>query len=301
MIKRSYDQIKSELQGQFKIKEFSVVLPGEYAADDADWNYKDVPHLNIVHSQVDSIQTWIAHEAIATINFQKIFFLTIPMVVFNYDASKYDQVYFTSFGPIMLLVNTVTRGNDERCEVTTRFCLFAKAPFNWVFPILQRLIVRNNKILMSEDTPMRNRRGVLRKANHKFFKPTETYGYEFTTEINRNNVGLTGEEKSISVLIGDLMNREVETVGDDVGLLSFKVKRVQDTISIWTTTCPHEGAELIIKEQCLEKGFVTCPWHGRRLAPVCVIKNGKLESVNKKLPYAVDAVSDSIKITFTGV
>ena len=300
MIRRGYNQIKSELQRNFRSKEFSVVLSGEYSRDDADWNYKDVPHLNIVHSQVDSLQAWIAQEAIATINFQKIFFLTIPMVVFNYDAGKYNQVYFTSFGPIMLLVNTVTRGDDKACKVTTNYCLFAKSPFHWFFPILQRLILRNNSILMSEDTPMRNRRGILRRAGHTFFSPTETYGYSFTTEIHRNNVRLTRKQKSVCLAMVDLVNPRIKTVGEGVGILSFRVHREKNVVSIWATTCPHEGAELTVDQQCLKRGFVECPWHGRRLAPVCVIQDGKLLRVNERLPYKVDFETESVTITYVG-
>ena len=106
--------------------------------------------------------------AIASINFQKIFMFSFPMVVFNFDQHRYDQVYFTSFGPILLLVNTITDGDDNNCVVTTRYCLAAKRPFSWLFPVFRRLILRNNKILMSEDTPMRDRRGKLRRAGHSF-------------------------------------------------------------------------------------------------------------------------------------
>lgn len=300
MYKRSYNQIKSELKSRFKTIEFSVVLNGNYAADDADWNYKDVPHLNIVHSQVDSLQAWIDHGAIATINFQKVMSITLPMVVFNYDANKLDQVYFTSFGPILLLINTVTVGNDNSCEVTTRYSLFAKSPFHWAFPLLKRLIIRNNRILMSEDTPMRDRRGVLRRNDHTFFKKTETYGYEFTTELSRNNVRLNRDKKNVIVSLESLTNTNLNLIGDKVGVLSFKVIKGKNGLTIWPTTCPHEGAELNIEKECDNNGYVSCPWHGRRIAPLCVIKNGVLTSINRALPYEVDLDSTSIKITFVG-
>ena len=299
-ISRSYKQIKLELARQLNFSEFSVVLNGNYAADDADWNYKDVPHLNIVHSQVDSVQTWIADEAIATINFQKIWFITLPMVVFNYEAERLNQVYFTSFGPILLLVNTVTKGSNESCEVTTTYCLFAKKPFSWLFPILKRVIIRNNKILMSEDTPMRDRRGVLRRAGHDFVKPSKSYGYEFTTEINRNNVRIAGDKNSISVSMSDLINPSSEKLGDDVGVLSFKVKEVQGVSEVWVTTCPHEGAELNLTDKCLTNGFATCPWHGRRLGPLFKVVNGEVVTANKSLPYKIKRVGEKVEISYSG-
>ena len=220
MIIKSYKNIKLELARNFKIKEFSVSMTGDYSIDDADWNYKDVPHLNIVHSQVDNVQPWMSEAAIATINFQKIFFVTLPMVVFNFDVERYDQVYFSSFGPILLLVNTNIVGDHDKCEVTTTYCLAAKRPFNWLFPLLETVILRNNKILMSEDTPMRNRRGELRRSGHKFHKPDGAYGFEFTTEIQRNNVIFEGTKK-LKVPLSAFKNQE-SFIGEDIGLMRFK-------------------------------------------------------------------------------
>ena len=99
MQNESYESLKARLNRDFNTREFVIENVGQYSVEDSDWNYKDVPHLNIVHSQVDSIHTWMDQKAIATINFQRVFFISLPLIVFNFEATKFNQVYVTSFWP----------------------------------------------------------------------------------------------------------------------------------------------------------------------------------------------------------
>ena len=56
-------------------------------------------------------------------------------------------------------------------------------------------ILKNYKALMSDDIPMRNRRGELRNFGHKFYSDNRT-SFNFTEEINRANVYLDKNVKS---------------------------------------------------------------------------------------------------------
>ena len=57
---------------------FSLSSVGKYYKDDADWNYKDVPHLKEMHKQVDDVVIKAEDRMMSSIFFQKIFGLTKP-------------------------------------------------------------------------------------------------------------------------------------------------------------------------------------------------------------------------------
>ena len=202
------------------------------------------------------------------------------------------------FGPILLLVNTKSFGDNDHCKVRTSYLLAAKRPFSWLFPILKKLIERNNSILMSEDTPMRDRRGELRRSGHHFFKPAETYGFEFTTQIDRNNVRKGIANPHVTISLADIHNPEIHEVGDPIGILNFQLTRANGDVSVWPTTCPHEGAHLKVDAICIKKGSVECPWHGRKIAPICVITGDKLKKLPRKSPYKLSVQTDLIHIEY---
>ena len=52
MSKKSFQNLKLLIQKKgYKFREFDVSFMGTYAPEDADWNYKDVKHLNIAPRQ----------------------------------------------------------------------------------------------------------------------------------------------------------------------------------------------------------------------------------------------------------
>jgi len=52
-MRRNKDQLITQLKGQgLYFSSFSLVHEGNYAATDAEWNYKDIPHLHCVHELV---------------------------------------------------------------------------------------------------------------------------------------------------------------------------------------------------------------------------------------------------------
>jgi len=67
----------------FHFREFSLEHVGRYAAADADWNYKDIPHLHYVHHLAEAVPSAVGDDIVATINTQKIFGMTVPLSVFN--------------------------------------------------------------------------------------------------------------------------------------------------------------------------------------------------------------------------
>ena len=126
------------------------------------------------------------------INLQKLpfFRLSIPLVTIIYEQSRFNQIYFTSFGPYILLVNTISEKiNSDKTKVKTSYAVGSKGVFKYLHKVIERMILKNYKTLMSEDIPMRERRGELRKCGHKFYSDYQT-SFKFTEEINRANVYL---------------------------------------------------------------------------------------------------------------
>ena len=60
MSKLNYKQLITKMTNEgYCNTEFMLESVGKYTPLDSDWNYKDVPHLNIVHKNVDSIQFYL--------------------------------------------------------------------------------------------------------------------------------------------------------------------------------------------------------------------------------------------------
>ena len=73
MLKQSAEQIKNNLSNEgVTFKSFTLTSEGDYAFDDADWNYKDIPHLKHVHNLVESHPTFASDNQVNHIIFQKI-------------------------------------------------------------------------------------------------------------------------------------------------------------------------------------------------------------------------------------
>ena len=117
MSKKSFAQLTESFKKQgYKFSVFSVETIGNYSPKDSDWNYKDVIHLNVIHTNVSGINAVVLNELQGSINFQKLpfFGIMIPLTVINYEFSKFNQIYVTTFGPFILTINTISSYLDEK-------------------------------------------------------------------------------------------------------------------------------------------------------------------------------------------
>src|SRR5471032_2646839 len=98
MITKSKDELIAKLKpAGFSFSEFRLVSEGHYETYDADWNYKDIPHLNILHKLVNSYPSSIDDNIITSVNLQSVLGFVLPMIVVNYHSGKNRQTYYTSF------------------------------------------------------------------------------------------------------------------------------------------------------------------------------------------------------------
>lgn len=260
----------SEMVAKLKMEglifsQFSLEHEGEYDVDDADWNYKDVPHLHHVHELAESIPAVIGDDLVATINLQKILGLRIPLALVNFEAEAKRQIYFTTWFFHVLIIETVYEATcSGRTKVTTTYSMGCPPLLALTFPVLRWLLKRNYQNLMGADIPMRLRRGELRKWGYRFFRDTPTYSFRKTTDITRANVITDGALAEGGVYVIDVSSETQGIAQWFVGRddhLGLRVVRDGDSLLLYPRMCPHEGASLD-QQECIDR-HVKCPWHGR--------------------------------------
>ncbi len=301
MLKKSFETIISELENEgYSSKILQVNMNGRYTSKDSDWNYKDVPHLNIVHESIQSVQPVVSNSYVGSINLTKlpIFGIEIPIVVVNYEFDEYDQIYYSSFGPFLIVVNTKSKDKPGGVEVESRFAVVNKPLFNFLVPLILKVIKKNNDVLMSEDMPMRCRKADLRAINHDFYNPDKTYSFDFTEEIYRANAYIKEGKSSIKISIDSIINNNKEAViGEQEGIMSFFTTNKDQKILLWPTTCPHEGAKLSSK--CMVNQRILCPWHHRRISHLFEIDKDRNFKIIPSIDYCIEIIDDNtLSISF---
>lgn len=269
MLKRSSLELVRRLERYgVKFRSFSMTHEGDYTVDDADWNYKDVPHLQYVHHLVEAVYGTVDDRYIATINLQKVLGMRIVLTVFNYESAPNEQTYFTSFLSFILIIHTRYEALGElRCRVTTTYSFGAPPWLIWLFPLARWALKRNYSDLMSGDIPMRERRGQLRKWGATLTKPSGSYSFRQTMDLltphvffpNGPDVPVPSIEVELppgsgDILIGRSDHRGLRLVVTDTQVHAFP------------RLCNHEGA--CLDSARLSDGALTCPWHARRVKPL---------------------------------
>lgn len=260
---------KLKLEG-LSFSEFSLVHEGNYTVEDADWNYKDVPHLHHIHELVEAIFTSVEDDHIATINMQKVFGIKLPLAVFNYQTEPNVQTYYTTWFFFVLIVETRYEPLAPlRTRVTTTYSIGSPRLLKWAFPLLRWVLRKNYDNLMSGDIPMRERRGQLRAWGYQFKKDKALYSFEETMDIRRANVippeGAFDDE--IAVDIGQHLPEDGELLVGESNHRGLRLIRCANDLMVFPRMCPHEGA-CLDKQAMVSGSIITCPWHGRRFTPL---------------------------------
>jgi nitrite reductase/ring-hydroxylating ferredoxin subunit len=253
----------------YTIREFSMVSTGDYSVEDADWNYKDIPHLNVVHTLVRTMIGTLDDDVITTVNLQKILGLPFPLVVVNYATGKDSQTYFTTFGPYVLIVHTRYEAlAPNRVQVVTTYHIAGSRLAMLAFPLLRRILVKNYRVLMSEDIPMRDQRGRLREHGFSFRSDGRPRTFPETADLQIVNVIVPTREGSATqkIALSQFANEsDCVLVGesDDRGL---RITRQGSELLAFPRFCDHEGASLDCSD--MRNGRLRCPWHAKMVAPL---------------------------------
>jgi len=192
-------------------------------------------------------------------------------------VSKVDngQFYYTSVGPVVLLIDTTWSAvNENETKVVTRYSVGTPRFLKMFQPLVHRVLARNYEVLMSEDSSMRLQRGKLRAWGYSFRQDMEGYSYSDSLQTAKNNLRnpqLPQSQIKVNLAIVDETPNEH---WDESGIRSVVVHRSAGELFISPSICPHEGAAL--KGANCRINYLECPWHGRLIKPWAIVnlRNG---------------------------
>jgi nitrite reductase/ring-hydroxylating ferredoxin subunit len=296
--KSSKDVLVSQLTGEgFRFSSFTMTSEGDYSADDADWNYKDIPHLHEVHALAESHPAVVGRDINCSVNLQRILGIWFPITLVNFEYEKNRQVYYTTLLFFVLIIETrIEPRGPIRCAVHTNYSIGSSPWMFFLIPVLKMLVKRNYRVLMSEDIPMRTRKGELRKLGYSFRKDGETYSFIGTRNIMKENLcPPQGVSNLVRANYVAMLDGKQEALAGDGGLLGFRLIRDADSVVIYPRACPHEGSSLD-KSSC-SGGFVKCRWHGRQIAPIGRFRWGENTQFSTKA-YRGEVAGETITVEY---
>jgi nitrite reductase/ring-hydroxylating ferredoxin subunit len=296
--KSSKETLVAQLTGEgFRFCHFSMTSEGDYTEDDADWNYKDIPHLHEVHALAESHPAVVGRDITCSVNLQRILGIWFPITLVNFEYQKNRQVYYTTLLFFVIIIETsIEQRGPLRCAVHTNYSIGSSPWLFFLTPVLKRLVTRNYHVLMSEDIPMRERKGQLRKLGYTFRKDGDTYSFIGTRYIMKENLcAPAGASNIVRANYATLLDGKQEAFAGDAGLLGFRMVRSGDDVTVFPRACPHEGASLD-KSDCAG-GFVRCRWHGRQIAPIGRFQWGQNASFGVKA-YRAEVNGETITVEY---
>ncbi len=247
--------------------ELAVSTVGKWTSHDVEWNYFDVPHLNLVHTQVGGIQLDTRDDLVVSLIQQKIGPFRFRSLLFVYRVSSRSVGYVSSVGPFLILVeSTWEEISNGETKVDTRYQIFSSKylkPMHW---IVRMLLKRNYAMLMTEDVPMRVRRNEVRRAGHSFYSDQEPHSFLRSKQTGRNNV--TRDDSNaveFDVPLNTLATPRTFFLGDSYSK-GLRIDVGPTEINVYPRMCVHEGACLDEVTPCNRS--LVCPWHGRVIPPL---------------------------------
>lgn len=247
---------------------------GDYSVRDSEWNYSDVPHLDHIHTKVDSYTLLSSKKDISNIFLQRVGPLLLPAAVHisHVEAGKHN--YVMTILNIIISVETIHQMAEQGCKTTTSYEFFYRGIIGWIVSILAKYATKlNYKTLMAEDMPMRIQRGRLRNEGFKFeLDSLSLIGFTDTLDINSSHVNGKKIFSNSDDIIIDIIGLSGHT---EIHQFKCTISWNLDTIWVLPMICPHEGANLCFplstdgQENSIRSA--KCPWHGRQLGPLSVL------------------------------
>ena len=258
----------------FRCLRLELVSTGNYSPRDSEWNYSDIPHLNYIHTRVDGSTIYSGKSIINSIFLQKIGPFTLPAAVTILHASQAHHDYVMTILNLVICVNTQHEPLHGGCKTTTRYSFYYRHFIGYLLGLLARYATRKNyAVLMSEDMPMRNQRGKLRRRGIRFFyDQQELIGFEETNDIASDHVDASHLLRADNASTLTISNDTGQAVFDDYLL---NVSWDQQKVVVSPSICPHEGAPLPPPKSIGVRAPVSdCPWHGRRVQSLASLERG---------------------------
>jgi hypothetical protein len=255
-------------------RSFTMATEGAWSSEDADWNYKDIPHFNVVHSLTRSVPAVIDDRIFAAVHMQRIAGIPVPIALADYVTTEGVQVYFTTLVCFVLVIETriiplpPTRVSEPHARVETTYNVGGPRLAMVAFPLIRRILKANYKTLMAEDLPMREQRGRLRHAGYSFASDGRPRTFAETSDLTIENVVPPTLRSDVGIVVDVAA---LETPGASVlvgeGLTGMRILRGPGSqVLVFDRVCSHEGANL--DHVPLGRDCLVCPWHAKRVRPL---------------------------------
>lgn len=305
MAKLSHDEIVRQLEAHgLRHRSVTFLTEGEYQPGDVDWNNKDVPHRNHLHSRINDVACVVTRDLQGSISLQKVAGITFPLILVHYDTGPNHQTHFVTQQMFtMVTEHSFENISPTRTRVTTTYTIAASRFWMLFFPLIRRLLAKNQALLMEEDSPMRERRGRLRSWGYTFRGDGGPRDIRATIPIAANNVLPPEPAPDAPTFAPVPLDRLTEGGCAFVGRsdhLGLMLRREGRSVLAYARLCPHEGAEMdpvAVVDRCQ-----VCPWHGRELGPLAVL-DLDAASPEAATPWHHLAVADgavAVTVTDTG-
>ncbi len=270
----SFDSMVRRIEKQgYRFSQFETSTIDPCHSIDVEWNYKDIAHVEHIHSHVAREFTFVGENSYTTLDFQNLFGISIPQSTAFYSTEDNRLIAHTTLFLYIILVEvSFEQLDDDSAKTTTRYAIGVKMRIGeLLFPIIRRALRSNWERFMKEDRPMRIRRGELRKNG---FTLVDRSPVDMRKTLQISDVGVRPPAEyevgaDFSLNVADNLNKFVQLGNSDH--YGLQVRFTERMISIFPRLCPHRGASLDT-DNC-DGNFVKCPWHGRKYSPLCSIKN----------------------------
>ena len=296
--------IQSLMKHGIRFKNFTLITGGDYLPDDIDWNFKDILHGHYIHTQFIPYPMTYTDTSISQIFIQNILFLKFPVIVHQYDSGDNNLTYVSTLLGFTIIVNTKYVRKKNKTDAVTTYNIGSGKFLLLFFPIIKYLITKNYNVLMNEDTPMRVRRGELRRMGAEFIKYGDTYTHQETTEINIPKCKFKASlfnSKIASKYKKKKKNKDgsiKEFISGQSDIWGLRGLIENNKITIYPRMCNHEGASL--DNAKFQNINIVCPWHNKKIKPIHSqeINNKEVFFNHLQKKYKLKITTNNIKINF---
>jgi hypothetical protein len=255
-------------QGYF-LSQSVVYSTGRFAPTDVEWNYKDIPHINHVHSQVGGITFYTDHDASSSLFIQNILGIRAIFCGILYKSSPTSMTYLFSLGVFIIIVETDWQSiSESHTKVRTTYHIGSARLFRLLHGVVHGMLKRNYRLLMKEDMPMRLRRGDLRARGYTYRADSEGVSFLQSLRTGQTNLVRPVQPEGHTLVDVDLaaFNDGTSLVGsDDFG--GMRISKAGTQVQLFPRICRHDGASLDGQSIGLNQA-IKCPWHGNECGAI---------------------------------
>lgn len=250
---------------------FSIEHDSPHAIGDWDWNQRDLAHVPFVHGGFRFAPVLTDDERAVGFYVQRIFGVRMPLLVCFAHPTPTSRLYETAIGPLVLVIEAALTPLASGTRVRTTYSIGSPRWMRAALPIAERFLRANYTRIHDEDEPIRARRRQLRAWGYRFASDDGAASYRRSLDLGSANVVAPPHDVASDEAIIDVDDgaREWRIGRDDH--LGLRVVRNGRELRVLPRMCIHEGASL---DACDAAREVVCPWHGRRIKPLCTFEIG---------------------------